>query len=44
MFKKILPKSAIGQLYIGAFAIGTALCLTVGVTTTVLGAVLHSRG
>ncbi len=33
MFKKILPKSAIGRLYVGSFAVCSAIGLTVSVTS-----------
>lgn len=41
--KKIMPKSAIGRLYVGTFAVLTAVSLTIGVTTTVVGAAINSR-
>lgn len=33
MFKKILPKTAIGRLYVGAFVISSAIGTTAAVVT-----------
>lgn len=43
MFKKIMPKSATGQLYVGVFAVATAIGLTIGVTTTIVGGIIGSK-
>ncbi|WJJ54922.1 hypothetical protein [Xanthomonas phage RTH11] len=41
MFKKLLPQSEIGKLYLASFTVGTAISLTIAVTQTVVGRVLY---
>jgi len=41
--KKILPKSALGRLYVGVFAVTTAIGLSIACTQIVVGAVINSK-
>lgn len=43
MLKKLQPKSALGRLYVGVFAVVTAIGLTTTATTILVGAVIDRR-
>lgn len=41
MFKKLLPQTELGKLYLGSFTIGAAIGLTISATTTVVNRLLY---